>query len=235
MPRNAGGILLTSMWNNWQTNLRSGYRTWKWPVNQFQSLLTTVCEAMLNIALDNHPCTRQYLWNHRIQWWSNKHLELKVARLDTFERERGTVWLQLHGTFFKVACSQGPGAKGVCVYVYSLVFPSCIGCCQTGPFLSVPSRVLICELHDDGDGWGVEGISAWKNSSQSSGMHLRIQTLLTTSQILSEHPHKSHWGTSSADSLSSFLKSDSVVTQLCPTLCDPMDSSPPGSSVHGSL
>ena len=26
-----------------------------------------------------------------------------------------------------------------------------------------------------------------------------------------------------------------VVTQLCPTLCDPMDYSPPGSSVHGIL
>ena len=24
-----------------------------------------------------------------------------------------------------------------------------------------------------------------------------------------------------------------LVTQLCPTLCDPMDYSPPGSSVHG--
>ena len=26
-----------------------------------------------------------------------------------------------------------------------------------------------------------------------------------------------------------------LVTQLCPTLCDPMDGSPPGSSVHGIL
>ena len=25
------------------------------------------------------------------------------------------------------------------------------------------------------------------------------------------------------------------VTQMCPTLCDPMDYSPPGSSVHGIL
>ena len=29
--------------------------------------------------------------------------------------------------------------------------------------------------------------------------------------------------------------SESVVAQLCPTLCDPMDCSPPGSSVHGIL
>ena len=26
-----------------------------------------------------------------------------------------------------------------------------------------------------------------------------------------------------------------LVTQLCPTICDPMDCSPPGSSVHGIL
>ena len=29
------------------------------------------------------------------------------------------------------------------------------------------------------------------------------------------------------------IYSDSEIAQLCPTLCDPMDSSPPGSSVHG--
>ena len=28
-------------------------------------------------------------------------------------------------------------------------------------------------------------------------------------------------------------KSESVVAQLCLTLCDPIDCSPPGSSVHG--
>ena len=30
-----------------------------------------------------------------------------------------------------------------------------------------------------------------------------------------------------------FLESESEVAQSCPTLCDPMDCSPPGSSVHG--
>ena len=29
------------------------------------------------------------------------------------------------------------------------------------------------------------------------------------------------------------VKSEREVAQLCPTLCDPMDCSPPGSSVHG--
>ena len=31
------------------------------------------------------------------------------------------------------------------------------------------------------------------------------------------------------------LKAKALVTQLCLTLCDPMDCSPPGSSVHGIL
>ena len=30
-------------------------------------------------------------------------------------------------------------------------------------------------------------------------------------------------------------ESESEVVQSCPTLCDPVDSSPPGSSVHGIL
>ena len=29
------------------------------------------------------------------------------------------------------------------------------------------------------------------------------------------------------------LSSNCLVTQLCPTLCDPIDCNPPGSSVHG--
>jgi len=32
-----------------------------------------------------------------------------------------------------------------------------------------------------------------------------------------------------------FMKVKVLVTQLCPTLCDPMDCSPPGSSVHEIL
>ena len=31
------------------------------------------------------------------------------------------------------------------------------------------------------------------------------------------------------------LEKECIVIQLCPTLCDPMDYSPPGSSVHGIL
>ena len=31
------------------------------------------------------------------------------------------------------------------------------------------------------------------------------------------------------------LEVEVLVTQLCPTVCDPVDYSPPGSSVHGTL
>ena len=36
-----------------------------------------------------------------------------------------------------------------------------------------------------------------------------------------------------AKSRTRLTESESEVAQLCPTLCDPMDCSPPGSSVHG--
>ena len=42
--------------------------------------------------------------------------------------------------------------------------------------------------------------------------------------------HLSHQGSPTEP-----LKSESEVAQLCPTLCDPMDCSPPGSPVHGIL
>ena len=32
-----------------------------------------------------------------------------------------------------------------------------------------------------------------------------------------------------------YERKESEVAQLCPTLCDPMDRSPPGSSAHGIL
>ena len=31
------------------------------------------------------------------------------------------------------------------------------------------------------------------------------------------------------------MKSESEIAQSCPTLCDPMDCSPPGTAVHGLL
>ena len=37
----------------------------------------------------------------------------------------------------------------------------------------------------------------------------------------------------SAQRLQVVMKVKALVTQSCPTLCNPMDCSPPGSSVHG--
>ena len=41
------------------------------------------------------------------------------------------------------------------------------------------------------------------------------------------------WLNSITDSIDMKEKKESEVTQLCPTLCDPMDCNLPGSSVHG--
>ena len=44
------------------------------------------------------------------------------------------------------------------------------------------------------------------------------------------------WTKENADSYYEFLEqSESEVAQSCPTLCDPVDCNPPGSSVHGIL
>ena len=57
-------------------------------------------------------------------------------------------------------------------------------------------------------------------------MNLRTQTF-------SPHHHLSvHF---SHTTTSVHMKGKVLVTPLCPTLCDPMDCSPPGSSVHGVL
>ena len=44
------------------------------------------------------------------------------------------------------------------------------------------------------------------------------------------HYHQSGWWATGANQVNHML-----VTQSCPTLCNPMDYSPPGSSVHGIL
>ena len=35
--------------------------------------------------------------------------------------------------------------------------------------------------------------------------------------------------------LETYVETESEVAQSCPTLCDPMDGTPPGSSIHGIL
>ena len=44
-----------------------------------------------------------------------------------------------------------------------------------------------------------------------------------------------HWSGLPFPSLCMQVKSESEVVQSCPTLSDPMDCSPPGSSIHGIL
>ena len=84
------------------------------------------------------------------------------------------------------------------------------------------------------------------------GLLWRLASCCQTNRL----PHKASWATSWLYHLCSFYSSQStltcrylsswsllwaelkvkvLVTQSCPTLCDPMDYRPPGSSVHGIL
>ena len=54
------------------------------------------------------------------------------------------------------------------------------------------------------------------------GASLLLRTSLCTNHLPRGYMFANNWG-----------KSESEVTQLCPTFCDPMDYSLPGSSIHG--
>ena len=58
-----------------------------------------------------------------------------------------------------------------------------------------------------------------------------IETVSSASLTLASG-YFNHWATWEASHVG---ESESVVSQSCPTLCDPMDCSSPGSSVHGIL
>ena len=83
----------------------------------------------------------------------------------------------------------------------------------------------------------------WNSPGKNTGVgcHILIQGIFPTQGLNRGLPHcrrtlyhLSHQGSPYAlDTFSSVQFSS--VTQLCPTLCDPMDCSLPGSSVHGIL
>ena len=63
-----------------------------------------------------------------------------------------------------------------------------------------------------------------------------LVTLMITYVILWSPFYKQrHWGPFKLSNLFNIHMYACSVTQPCPTLCDPMDYSPPGSSVHGIL
>ena len=61
--------------------------------------------------------------------------------------------------------------------------------------------------------------------------HLSDSGFLTLKPVLS--PPGSLWTVTMSFTLKCYMRAKSL--QLCPTICDPMDCSPPGSSVHGIL
>ena len=56
---------------------------------------------------------------------------------------------------------------------------------------------------------------------------------LSAHQGTSEKPQKAFTKAGTSLKLLSAAAAAAKLLQLCPTLCDPMDCSPPGSSVHG--
>ena len=76
------------------------------------------------------------------------------------------------------------------------------------------------------------------HSCGQSTLHMLVALYVTTSSfpsflLLPPPSFPSFFPFSFASFLSSLLKMKMLVAQLCPTLCHPMDCSPPGPSVHG--
>ena len=89
-------------------------------------------------------------------------------------------------------------------------------------------------------GSSVHGDSPGKNTGV--GCHALLQGIFPTQGLNPSLPHcrqilylLSHQGSPCRSKCGhiTFLESESEVAQTCPTLCDPMDCSLPGSSVHG--
>ena len=62
-------------------------------------------------------------------------------------------------------------------------------------------------------------------------IHSKVTKLKTTLATLVQNIHNNYYLFSSSYMLDKCM----LVAQSCPTLCNPMDCSPPGSSVHGIL
>ena len=76
------------------------------------------------------------------------------------------------------------------------------------------------------------------HSCGQSTLHMLVALYVTTSSfpsflLLPPPSFPSFFPFSFASFLFSLLKRKMLVAQLCPTLCHPMDCSPPGPSVHG--
>ena len=79
--------------------------------------------------------------------------------------------------------------------------------------------------------------SPWNSPGQNTGVgrHSLLQGIVPTQGLNPSFPHCRQIFTSWAKREVPSLLKWSEVAQLCPTLCDPVDCSPPSSSIHGIL
>ena len=92
---------------------------------------------------------------------------------------------------------------------------------ESSHLLSLPR--MLCSVNElDGRGSG-RPRSSWLLRNNVSSLQLSLHCPLSYNQGMTP------------ETLSPSLCSHCLVAQSCSTLCDPMDCSPPGSSVHGIL
>ena len=91
------------------------------------------------------------------------------------------------------------------------------------PYVPQPVR-LLCSWDSPGKNAGVGYHALLQGIFPTQGWN---QGLLRRRQILYQLSHQEHWGVHAC------LHAKSL--EVCLTRCDPMDCSPPGSSVHGIL
>ena len=79
-------------------------------------------------------------------------------------------------------------------------------------------------------------ISLWEGRGGLDGVVVRVLAPSDTRVLISEHDYVT-WPRRTKVACETLLDVEVkvVAAQLCPTLCNPRDCSPPGSSVHGFL
>ena len=114
---------------------------------------------------------------------------------------------------------------------YSSGSQTCIRVNECVHAKSLQSCPALCNLMEcSPPSSSVHGHSSDKNTG--AGCHALLQGIFLTQGQNSCLLCLLHWQEGSLP-LETHLESESEVTQSCPTLCDPMHCSPPGSSIHG--
>ena len=151
-------------------------------------------------------------------WW---YLDLELPSLQNYEKQISVVYKRLSLWYF-VQLSKNLRSLEVHVILFGVQRTKVItelGKKSFNPFFFSEHLWL----------W-------WQEDLES----IRRQYQGTISEDTSSRGHEnlpppSSWQTTASHPNLPESESENEVTQSCPTLCDPMDCSPPGSSVHGIL